>query len=134
VEATAPPGMTHGVFCLIDENNFLVYSEPLPPVGVEWRIDAAVSLTLEDGYAYRPGLLSLIRVGHQARNKLKKQGVPTDELQSALKAARATCKEPVEEKVYAQAIRNLRHAIRAFDGQVSEAALADLNSLPLGKW
>jgi len=32
------------------------------------------------------------------------------------------------------AIRNLRHAIRAFDGQVAEAGLSDLNSINLGKW
>lgn len=134
VEAEAPPGMTHGIFCLIDENNFLIYSEPVPPVGGECRIDGPVSTFLEDGYAYRPGLLSLIKVGHHARAKLMKKGLQTDELQNALKAARATCKEPVEEKRYAVAIRNLRHAIRKFDGQVPEAGLADLNSLPLGKW
>jgi hypothetical protein len=134
VEAEAPPGMTHGIFCLIDENNFLVYSETVPPVGGECRIDGPVSTFLADGYAYRPGLLSLIKVGHHARTKLMKKGVSADELQDALKAARATSKEPVEEKRYAAAIRNLRHAIRKFDGQVPEAGLADLNSLPLGQW
>ena len=134
VEAEAPPGMTHGIFCLIDENNFLIYSESVPPVGGECRIDGPVSTYLKDGYAYRPGLFSLIRVGHQARTKLKERGVNTDRLQQALKAARATCREPVVEKSYAVAIRNLRHAIREFDGQVSEAGLADLNSLSLGKW
>ncbi len=106
VEAVAPPGMTHAVFCLIDANNFLVYSEPVPPVG-KVRIDAAVSLELEDGFAYRPGLFSLIKVGHEARGKLLKQGVNVDALTQALKAARATCKLPVEEKTYALAIRNL---------------------------
>jgi len=134
VEAEAPPGMTHGIFCLIDKNNFLIYSEPVPPVGGECRIDGPVSTFLEDGYAYRPGLLSLIKVGHHARAKLMKKGVSADELQDALKAARAACKEPVKEKRYAAAIRNLRHAIRKFDGQVPEAGLADLNSLPLGRW
>jgi len=133
VEAVAPPGMTHAVFCLIDANNFLVYSEPVPPVG-KVRIDAAVSLELEDGYAYSPGLFSMIKVGHEARGKLMKQGINVDALTQALKAARATCKLPVEEKTYALAIRNLRHAIRAFDGQVPEASLADLNSINLGKW
>lgn len=133
VEAFAPPGMTHGVFCLIDSNNFLVYSEPVPPVG-KVRIDGAVSLELENGFAYRPGLLSLIKVGHEARGKLLKKGANVDALTEALKAARATCKLPVEEKAYATAIRDLRHAIRAFDGQVPEADLADLNSLNLGKW
>ena len=133
VEAVAPPGMTHAVFCLIDANNFLVYSEPVPPVG-KVRIDAAVSLELEDGYAYSPGLFSMIKVGHEARGKLMKQGINVDALTQALKAARATCKLPVEENTYALAIRNLRHAIRAFDGQVPEASLADLNSINLGKW
>jgi arylsulfatase A-like enzyme len=133
VEAVAPPGMTHAVFCLIDANNFLVYSEPVPPVG-KVRIDAAVSLELEDGYAYRPGLFSMIKVGHEARGKLMKQGVNVDALTQALKAARATCKLTVEEKTYAVSIRNLRHAIRAFDGQVPEAGLSDLNSINLGKW
>jgi hypothetical protein len=125
--------MTHAVFCLVDANNFLIYSEPVPPVG-QIRIDAAVSLEMEDGFAYRPGLFSLIKVGHEARSKLLKQGVNVDALTQALKAARATCKLPVEEQAYAVAIRNLRHAIRAFDGQVPEAALSDLNSINLGKW
>ena len=133
VEAVAPPGMTHAVFCLIDTNNFLVYSEPVPPVG-KVRIDAAVSLEMENGFAYRPGLFSLIKVGHEARGKLLKKGVNVDALTQALKVARATCKLPVEEKTYAVAIRNLRHAIRAFDGQVAEASLPDLNSLNLGQW
>jgi len=133
VEAVAPPGMTHAVFCLIDANNFLVYSEPIPPVG-KIRIDAAVSLEMENGFAYRPGLFSLIKVGHDARGKLMQQGVNVDELTQALKAARAVVKQPVEEKTYAVAIRNLRHAIRAFDGQVAEAGLSDLNSINLGKW
>jgi arylsulfatase A-like enzyme len=133
VEAVAPPGMTHAVFCLVDANNFLIYSEPVPPVG-KIRIDAAVSLEMEDGFAYRPGLFSLIKVGHEARSKLLKKGVNVDALTQALKAARATCKLPVEEQAYAVAIRNLRHAIRAFDGQVPEAALSDLNSINLGKW
>jgi len=133
VEAIAPPGMTHGVFCLIDANNYLVYSEPVPPVG-KVRIDGAVTLELTDGFAYKPGLLSLIKVGHEARGKLMQQGVDVTVLTQALKDARAVVKQPVEEQPYAVAIRNLRHAIRAFDGKVSEAGLKDLNALNLGKW
>jgi len=93
-----------------------------------------VSLEMENGFACRPGLFSLIKVGHEARGKLLKKGVNVDALTQALKVARATCKLPVEEKTYAVAIRNLRHAIRAFDGQVAEASLPDLNSLNLGQW
>ena len=134
VEADAPPGMTHAVFCLVDENNFLIYSERVPPVGRECRIDGPVSTFLKDGFAYRPGLLSLIREGHHARARLIKKGVGTDKLTQALKDARAAEKQPVEEKRYATAIRNLRHAIREFDGQDIAAAHVDLNALPLGKW
>lgn len=133
VEAIAPPGMTHGLFCLIDANNFLVYSEPVPPIG-KVRIDGAVTLELADGFAYKPGLLSLIKVGHEARGKLMKNGVDVAALTQALKDARATCKLAVEEQSYAVAIRNLRHAIRTFDGQTPEAGLKDLNALNIGKW
>jgi hypothetical protein len=98
------------------------------------RIDGAVTLELADGFAYKPGLLSLIKVGHEARGKLMQQGVDVAALTQALKDARAVVKQPVEEKAYAVAIRNLRHAIRAFDGKVSEAGLKDLNALNLGKW
>ena len=63
-----------------------------------------------------------------------KRGADTAALSAALKEARAVVKEPVEENVYAPAIRNLRHAIRAFDGEVEEAGLMDLNFLVLGKW
>lgn len=133
VEAIAPPGMTHGIFCLVDDNNFLVYSEPVPPIG-KVRIDGAVSEFLEDGYAYRPGLISLISVGESARAKLIAANVSTEPLDAALDQARKTIGQPVEEKPYAESIRNLRHAIRGYDGQVSEAALRDLNFLQLGKW
>ena len=134
VEADAAPGMTHAVFCLVDENNFLIYSDSVPPVGRECRIDGPVSTFLEDGFAYRPGLLALIREGHRARTRLNKKGIETGKLAKALTAARAVAKEPVEEKAYAAAIRNLRHAIRDFDGQDAAASHVDLNRLPLGKW
>jgi len=134
VEADAPPGMTHGIFCLVDENNFLIYSDTVPVIGRECRIDGPVSTFLKDGFAWHPGLLSLIQVGEQASIKLHKKGVATRELDQAICAAKATCGQPVEEMIYAVAMRTLRHAIRAFDGQVPEAALPDLNSLELGKW
>jgi arylsulfatase A-like enzyme len=134
VEAVAPPGMTHAVFCLVDANNFLVYSEPVPAVGGQCNMNGPVSTFLKDGYAYRPGLYSLIQVGDAARMNLEKKGANTDELVRALKVARQTVDQPVEEKTYAPAIRDLRHAIRAFDGQVPEASLSELNWIQLGTW
>ena len=103
-------------------------------MGGECRIDGPVSTFLKDGYAYRPGLFSLIQVGQEARGKLNKSGADTGPLTRALEEARAVVKKTVEEKSYASAIRNLRHAIRAFDGDVEEAGLMDLNFLVLGKW
>lgn len=134
VEADAPPGMTHGIFCLIDENNFLIYSDTVPPVGAKCRIDGPVSTFLQDGFAYRPGLISLIHLGEQANAKLAQKGVPTTDLIKALNVAKATSEKPVAEQSYAVAIRELRKAIRGFDGQVAESSLPDLNFLPLDRW
>ena len=56
--------MTHGVFYLRDENGFLVNSELLParikPGSDIW---AKGTEFVKDGYAYRPGLISLIETG-----------------------------------------------------------------------
>lgn len=134
VEADAPPGMTHGILCLIDENNFLRYSDTVPPVGRTCRIDGPVSHYLKDGFAYRPGLLSLIQIGEHAYAKLARQGIDAAGLEKALAAAKTTSEKPVQEKPYAVAIRTLRQAIRHFDGQIPEAALPDLTFLPLDRW
>ena len=134
VSAQAAPGMTHGVFCLIDENNFLVYSEPVPAVGGKWRIDASVSMALKDGYAYRPGLIALIELAKKTQGSLAKKGAKVKPLVAAIKKAESTVKQPVTEKVYAPVIRDLRHALRAFDGKAAEVAHPDLHRLHLGQW
>ena len=60
--------------------------------------------------------------------------MPTTDLIKALNVAKATSEKPVAEQSYAVAIRELRKAIRGFDGQVAESSLPDLNFLPLDRW
>lgn len=132
VESTAPPGMTHGVFCLIDANNFLIHSEPVPLIS-EHGIDKAVSVVLEDGYAYKPGLCSLIKCAESAARNAAGTGRNTAELKTAIQAAKATYAKPVDEKLYSMAIRKLRREIRMLQ-DVPEAKLDCLNFFPIGKW
>ena len=120
VEAKAQPGMTHGIFCLIDANNFLIYSEPVPA----WEEIATfkpLAFTLEDGYAYKPGLYALIQLSGSALQGLNQQGQNTTTLEKALLAAKGVYGKPVEEKAYAAAIQNLRNELVGFKGLTPEA-------------
>jgi len=126
--ATAAPGMTHGIFCLRDENNFLITSEPL---GVEVRGESAAK-GVKDGYAYRPGLVALIRCADSAARNAKVAGLNAGALAKEMEAARKVVAQPVEEASYAAAIRNLRRAIRALS--VPEARLPELNQFQSTKW
>jgi arylsulfatase A-like enzyme len=130
---TAPPGMTHGIFYLRDENGFCVSSKEVPhshgPGGVmSWSIT-----TKPDGaYGWRPGLISLIETGSAALENASKKGQDTGALTKALNAAKSTAEQPVSEKDYASATRNLRTQIRALD--VPEAKLSVLNLFKTPKW
>ena len=131
VEGTAPPGMTHGVFCLIDENNFLIHSEPVPLIS-EHGIDKAVSVILEDGYAYKPGLCSLIKCAESAARNAAGTGRNTSALKTAIQAAKATHAKPVDERLYSMTMRTLRREICMLK-DVPEAKLDCLNFFPIGE-
>ena len=130
--AIAPPGMTHGVFYLRDENGFLITSEPLPSIAGPGSNKNAGSTLIEDGYAFRPGLLSLIDLAISARENAHKAGLDTGRLNQAIQSAKAVVKTPVEEKSYALALRALRNAIKSLD--VPEAKLPVLNRFVTEKW
>jgi 5,10-methenyltetrahydromethanopterin hydrogenase len=94
---------------------------------------------IQDGYAYRPGLVALIETGRSAQKKAnnwRKRLLGSDQdvsdLTQALAAAEQVAAQPVEEKTYAQAMRDLRNAIRALD--VPEARLDVLNQFKAPKW
>jgi arylsulfatase A-like enzyme len=132
VTAIAPPGMTHGVFYLRDENGFLITSERLPSIVGPGGTPDAGGNTLEYGYAYAPGLRSLIDTGSEAQKQAEASGQDVAVLAEAIQAAKDIARKPVEETSYALAIRNLRRAIRALD--VPEAKLAVLNQFETDKW
>ncbi len=129
VEATAAPGMTHGLFCLIDTNNFLIHSEPIP-VMTEYGLGKPVSEILKDGYAWQPGLRSLIDCGESAARNAAGTGQKPTELVAAIKAATATLGKPIDERRYSTAIARLRRAIRKLK-DVPESRLDSLNHFPL---
>lgn len=131
VETTAPPGMTHGVFCLIDENNFLIHSEPIP-VMTEYGIGKPISAILKDGYAWKPGLSSLIECAESAARNAGGAGKSTARLETALKAARATRAKPDDAKRYSTAIDRLRREIRMLR-DVPEAQLDCISYFPLAE-
>ncbi len=127
IDANAPPGMTHGVICLIDENNFLVTSEPIPSMQ-KLRLGQPVSEVLKNGFAYRPGLLSLINTAMTAREQATQTGQDIAALQQVIEAAETTARQPVEKKSYGKAISHLRKQIRAL--RVPAARHAALNWYP----
>ena len=139
-EAIVPPGMTHGILYLRDENGFMVASEAMEPRMTPGSdIWAKGTEFIQDGYAYRPGLIALIETGRAAqkkannwRKRLLRSDQDVSDLALALAAAEEVSTQPVEEKTYAQAIRDLRNAIRALD--VPEARLDVLNQFKAPKW
>ena len=127
IDAEAPPGMTHGVICLIDENNFLVTSEPIPSMQ-KLRFGQPVSEVLKNGFAYRPGLLSLINSAKTALEQATETGQDIGALQQVIEATEKTARQPVEKNNYGKAISHLRKQIRAL--QVPAANHAALNWYP----
>ena len=114
IHAQAPPGMTHGVFCLIDENNYLITSEPIPSMQ-KLRLGQPVSAVLKDGYAYRPGLAALIELTREAINQAKLRGLSAQQLEALLLTAQQTIKRPIDPNMYLEQIRRLRKAIRSLE-------------------
>jgi hypothetical protein len=124
--------MTHGVFYLRDENGFLITSEPLPSIAGPGSDKSAGSTLIEDGYAFRPGLLSLIDLAVSARKHSNGAGLNTALLNKEIQSAKAVAKTPVEEKSYVLSMRALRKAIKSLD--VPEAKLPVLNQFVTEKW
>ena len=127
IEAKAPPGMTHGVFCLIDESNFLITSERIPSMQ-QLRLGQPVSAILKDGYAYRPGLKAMIDHGSLTQSQAKTADLDTTSLDRALIEAMKTVQQPIDAEKYNLAIRNLRKAIRSL--KVPAARIRALNWFP----
>jgi arylsulfatase A-like enzyme len=116
IEAIMPPGATHGVFCMVDENGFVVTSEPLPDQQAA-PISNADSSLLKNGYAYKPGLFALITLGESARKSSQQAGVKTSSLDEAIAAAKLVYQNAeATEVVHCDAIRALRRVIRELDG------------------
>ncbi|NIL97533.1 MAG: sulfatase-like hydrolase/transferase [Planctomycetales bacterium] len=131
--AIAPPGMTHGIFCLRDENGFLVRSKKTPPyIGPGGDQRWTITKDPQDAYAWRPGLISLIQTGVAAEQDAQQAGLDTTPLATAIRKARAVVKQPVEESPYATAMRDLRQQIRALD--VPQARLGVLNLFQTEQW
>jgi hypothetical protein len=106
--------MTHGVFCLIDENHFLITSERIPSMQ-KLRLGQPVSEVLEDGYAYRPGLEAMIQHARVAKSQAQKASLSTNALDDAVQSALKVVQQPVDANAYMLEIRNLRKAIRSLD-------------------
>jgi arylsulfatase A-like enzyme len=130
VEAVMPPGATHASFCMRDANGFYVTCEPLPDFQeVGWDV-VKNSAMLKDGYAYKPGLFALIKLGKQAQAASVKAGLNTSALKAALAKAQAQyVAETIVEKPMCDAIRALRAAIRNQQG-IPQAAHPLLNRFP----
>ena len=129
VTATAPPGMTHGVFCLLDQNNFLIHSEFVPEMQ-KYGNGKQISAVLEDGYAFRPGLHALIILASRAQRQAEQNELNCDTLRSAIRVAQETVQKPVDAERCTKAIRKLRDAIRLLD--VPAARHPALNWFPRG--
>lgn len=113
VEASMPPGATHAVFCMRDENGFLITSEPLPDFQEAPYGSSKDSSFLTNGYAYKPGIYALIELGKAAISNAKKQKLRVSGLQNALKTAEKQYqKEKIEVIECSDAIRSLRSEIR----------------------
>lgn len=119
VEAVVPPGMTHGIFCLVDANNFLVTSEPVPSMQ-EFRKGQPVSEILKDGYAYRPGLEAMVGLGRRAMAEAGGTSGDRGLLSAAVEAAETLFAGPGDPPACAATISRLREAIRSYGGRQAE--------------
>ena len=129
VEALMPPGATHAAFIMVDANGYLVTSEPLPPV-YEVGHNVHDSEILKNGYAYKPGLSSLIKLGQKAQVSASGAGQAASALKAALGTARAQlAAETIQEEQICNAIRSLRAAIRDQKG-TPEAKHPLINRFP----
>lgn len=129
VEAVMPPGATHAIFYLTDVNGFLVTSEPLP----SWDViahECVASEYLKNGFAYRPGLFALIRLGKQAVASASERGKDDAALVKTLAVAEKVYESgDATGKMYCDAIRDVRRAIRNQE-DIPEAKNPYINRFP----
>ena len=112
VEALMPPGATHAVFCMTDANRFMVTSERMPTVNAVGH-HVHDSTILKNGYAFKPGLFALIKLGKEAQKSGGKARQDTTVLAAALaKAGIAYAAGGLSDLEHCDAIRGLRGAIR----------------------
>jgi arylsulfatase A-like enzyme len=131
--AAAPPGMTHGIFCLRDENGFLIRSKDIPPSNGPGSVrNFSIASDSKDTFAWRPGLIALIRLAEKARVSADMAKLDTAALSAALASAEITAQQPTDPTSYPIAIRKLRHAIRSLE--VPESKTGALHLFDLGKW
>jgi arylsulfatase A-like enzyme len=108
VEATMPAGATHACFSMTDANGFLINSEELPAV-TDVGYNIPDSELVKDGYAFKPGLYALIKMGEQAA----KSSGDNSKLIAAISSAKtAYAADSLSDEAYGDAIRTLRGAIR----------------------
>ncbi|MGA0901011.1 MAG: hypothetical protein ACO3SO_11470, partial [Luteolibacter sp.] len=131
ITVEAPPGMTHGVIYLRDENDFMITSEHLPPFsGSPDAIDVSGKGVdvIKDGFAWKPGLISLIETARAASKSAASKNLDHAALDAQIANAENVVSQPANEKTYAPVLRSLRQAIRALN--VPEAQVAALNWFP----
>jgi len=129
VEATMPPGATHAVFSMVDVNGYLLNSETMPAV-CDVGHNVHDSTILKNGYAYKPGLYSLIKLGERAQQSGKKASQDTTALSSAIASAKiAYATDNLSDEGHCDALRALRGAIRNQKG-VTEAKHPLINRFP----
>lgn len=129
VEATMPPGATHAAFVMRDAKGFLVTSEALPSYQ---RQDVQVSDSdlLANGFAWRPGLHGLVKLGNKAQVSAKSKNLKTAALDQALASvASLLAEESTSADAFAKGIHTLRNAIRGLEG-VPEAKHPCLHRFP----
>lgn len=127
IEATVPPGTSHAIFCMVDAEDYLVTSEPLPS-NAAVPFSKADSSFVKYAYPFQPGLFALIQLGQEAEAELKSKGHTDVALQNELKSAKAVyAKEQATDEEYCDTMRSLRDAIRNLKGTVTQADDYHLN-------
>lgn len=123
VEATMPPGATHGTFVLRDSENFMIRSEPMPTYrekGGQFK----GSHLLANGYAYKPGLFALIQYGKKAATSAG-EGKSKNLNDTLKQAEKIYAIEKASDEEYCDVIRQLRRQIIDLGVEASKAEVLD---------
>ncbi len=124
-----PPGATHAIFSMVDANGYLLHSEAMPAV-CDVGHQTHDSAILKNGYAYKPGLYSLIKLGERAQQSTKKASQDTAALSTAIASAKtAYATDNLSDEGHCDALRALRAVIRNQKG-TTEANNIFVNRFP----